>query len=206
MRYHISDPLAYELGLLNAPALVTNALNNAILFASAGFPADDALRREVARFKEIVLARVNERIGTQKLGITVDSLDVKSMTPRQTRMAFNEVINAEQGNQKTVLAAKGYANRTVSEARGEAEARINAGKTDRTRVVQTIEGDANYFNNQLPYYKSNPDLFIRQRQTIALQKVMTNAQDKFFLPNRADGQSRELRLQLNREPRREMIR
>jgi hypothetical protein len=29
---------------------------------------------------------------------------------------------------------------------------------------------------------------------------MTNAQEKFFLPARADGKPRELRLQLNREP------
>ncbi len=201
MRYHISDPLAYELGMLNAPALVTNALNNAILFASAGFAADDALRIKVARFKEIVQARVNERITTQKLGIAIDSLDVKSVPPRQARMAFNEVINADQGKQQKILAAQGYANKTLNEAKGEYEARINAGKTDRTRMVQTIEGDATYFKNQLPYYKSNPDLFVRQRQTVALQRVMTNAQDKFFLPNRADGQPRELRLQLNREPK-----
>ena len=35
-----------------------------------------------------------------------------------------------------------------------------------------------------------------------LSRVMTNAQEKFFLPARADGQPRELRLQLNREPQR----
>lgn len=206
MRYHISDPLAYELGLLHAPVLVTNALNNAILYASAGFKVDDALRKDVSRFKEIVLARVNDHIATHKLGIKIDSLDVKSVPPRQARMAFNEVINAEQGNQKTILAARGYASKTLNEAQGEYEARINAGKTDRTRTVQTIEGDANYFKNQLPYYQSNPDLFVRQRQTVALQRVMTNAQDKFFLPNRADGQPRELRLQLNREPKLETFR
>ena len=206
LRYHISDPLAFELGLLNAPALVTNALNNAILYASASFMADDALRHKVDRFKEIVMDRMNKRIAAQALGIKIDSLDVKSVTPRQTRMAFNEVINAEQGQQKTILAAQGYAKRVENEAQGEAQARINAGKTDRTRLVQTIEGDANYFKNQLPYYHSNPDLFVRQRQTVALLRVMTNAQDKFFLPNRADGQARELRLQLNREPRKESFR
>ncbi len=206
LRYRISDPLAYELGLLNAPALVTNLLNNAILFASAGFAADDALRKEVTRFKEIVQARVNDRIAAQKLGIAVDSLEVKAVTPRQTKMAFNEVINAEQGNQKTILAAQGYAKRLLNEAQGEADARINAGKTDRTRTIQTIEGDANYFQNQLPFYQKNPDLFVRQRQTVALQNVMTNVHDKFFLPNRSDGQPRELRLQLNREPRRESFR
>ena len=206
LRYHISDPLAYELGLLNAPTLVTNALNNAILYASARFAADDALRKEVALFKEIVLARMNEHISVQRLGIAVDSLDVKSVTPRQTRMAFNEVINAEQDNQKKILAARSYASKMLLEAQGEAEGRINAGKTDRTRLVQTLEGDADYFKNQLPYYQRNPDLFIRQRQTVALQRVLTNAQDKFFLPNRADGQPRELRLQLNREPRRDTFR
>jgi hypothetical protein len=30
--------------------------------------------------------------------------------------------------------------------------------------------------------------------------VLTNVQDKIFLPERADGQPRELRLMLNREP------
>jgi hypothetical protein len=30
--------------------------------------------------------------------------------------------------------------------------------------------------------------------------VLTNVQDKIFLPQRGDGKPRELRLQLNREP------
>jgi hypothetical protein len=30
--------------------------------------------------------------------------------------------------------------------------------------------------------------------------VLTNVQDKIFLPQRADGKTRELRLMLNREP------
>jgi hypothetical protein len=31
-------------------------------------------------------------------------------------------------------------------------------------------------------------------------QVLTNVQDKIYLPQRADGQPRELRLMLNREP------
>ena len=34
----------------------------------------------------------------------------------------------------------------------------------------------------------------------AMGQVLTNVQDKFYLPQRADGKPRELRLQLNREP------
>ena len=34
----------------------------------------------------------------------------------------------------------------------------------------------------------------------AMGQVFTNVQDKIFLPQRADGKPRELRLMLNREP------
>jgi hypothetical protein len=34
----------------------------------------------------------------------------------------------------------------------------------------------------------------------AMAQVLTNVQDKIFLPQRADGKPRELRLMLNREP------
>jgi hypothetical protein len=33
-----------------------------------------------------------------------------------------------------------------------------------------------------------------------MPQMLTNVQDKIFLPQRADGKPRELRLQLNREP------
>ena len=33
-----------------------------------------------------------------------------------------------------------------------------------------------------------------------MAQVLTNVQDKIFLPQRADGKPRELRLMLNREP------
>ncbi len=38
------------------------------------------------------------------------------------------------------------------------------------------------------------------RQVKTLGKVMAEAQGKWFLPNRNDGKSRELRLELSREP------
>ena len=38
------------------------------------------------------------------------------------------------------------------------------------------------------------------RRSGALAQILTNAPDKFFIPDRADGASRELRIQINREP------
>ncbi len=46
----------------------------------------------------------------------------------------------------------------------------------------------------------NRNLFAQQKLAEMMALVLTNVQDKFFLPERADGHSRELRIQLNREP------
>ena len=36
-RYRITDPIAFHFDFANAPVFITNALNNALLFASASF-------------------------------------------------------------------------------------------------------------------------------------------------------------------------
>ena len=66
--------------------------------------------------------------------------------------------------------------------------------------VKYIQADAKAFTDLLPSYQSNPYLFTQQRVAEAMAQVLTNVQDKIFLPQRADGKPRELRLQLNREP------
>ena len=43
-------------------------------------------------------------------------------------------------------------------------------------------------------------MFVQQRLTEKIGQVLTNVQDKIYLPERADGKTRELRLQLSREP------
>ncbi|MFN7140680.1 MAG: hypothetical protein ACK4UN_15195, partial [Limisphaerales bacterium] len=93
-------------------------------------------------------------------------------------------------------------NETLSRARSEANAIVNAGEAERNRLVQFVAAEAKEFQDLLPAYQANPELFTRLRQTEYLQRVMTNAQEKIYIPGRADGQKRELRLQLNREPQR----
>ena len=56
------------------------------------------------------------------------------------------------------------------------------------------------FNDLLPKYKANPALFANILLSEKIGQVLTNVQDKIYLPERADGKTRELRLQLSREP------
>ena len=93
----------------------------------------------------------------------------------------------------------------VALAGADATARLNSAETDRTRLVQSVLSDADNFRRLRPRYESNPDLFVQQRLVETMGRVLTNAQDKIYLPERADGKTRELRLLLNREPQKPKV-
>ncbi len=201
LRYRIKQPLAYVLDFANASNLVQNALNNALFHASAHFNVDDALRLNRLGLKERITARVQQLVDRQGLGITLEQLDLETKPPRYVNEWFEAVPRAEQERGQTNQMAQTYAGRLLNTAQGDANAVINAGETDREQFVQAVAAEAKYFTNQLPHYRSNPELFVARLQTETLHRVLTNAAvEKMFVPERARGRPLELRIQLSREP------
>jgi len=207
--YRITDPLAYAFNFWHSPAdrnyrdgspFITNALNNALFYAAAQFNVDDAWTREVQRFREAVTERFNALISTEQLGVSVDQLNLEVVPPRQLKAKFDEVVQAGLDRDKLVSAARSYANETLARARGEAESRVNLARSDSRRQVELVGAEAAKFAELQPQYGQNPSLFVERRLAEVMGRVMTNVQEKFFVPARADGQSRELRLLLGREP------
>ncbi len=201
LRYRIREPgLRYTFDFVNASNLVLNAFNNALVYAAAHYRVDDVLTRDFAGFQELVRSRMDQLVAQQGLGIIVDQVDLKPIAPRKLRENFDAVAQAALKREQLLNQARSYANQTTNRARAEAAARINIGESDRKRLVEMVAADAKRFSDLLPDYRRNPDLFLLQQQTEVLQRVLTNAQEKIVLPTRADGQPRELRLQLSREP------
>lgn len=201
LRYRIHSPLDYALNFVNASNLVQNALNNALFYASARFTVDEALRLKILVLKEQISARVQSIVDKQQLGITVEQVDLQSIAPRYLQPAFAAVLSAEQERRQTNEVAVTYANRARSAAEGEANSLINAGETDRARLVQTVAAEARYFTNQLPYYERDPKLFMDRVRGEAILRILTNSSmEKFFIPEGQEGQTRELRTLLSREP------
>lgn len=200
LRYRITDPIRYTFDFSNAPTLVTNALNNALLYAAARFSVDDALTRDVTGLRDRVYNRLLQLIDQQALGIEIEPPTIQAIPPRQLKAEFERVSQVAMQSQKLLNEARSYESEVLSKARSEATARINAGETERTRLVEFVSAEAKKFQDLLPQYQANPELFVQLRQAEVLERVMTNVQEKIYVPARADGQKRELRLQLNREP------
>lgn len=198
--FHIEDPIRYVFGFVDASNVVLNAINNALICSAAQFNVDDILTRDVAGFRDAVRRRASDLIEQEKIGVVVDQCDVQSIPPRQLKPAFDAVITAGQNRSKLLNDARSYENQVLSKASADTESRINLAESDRARLVNDVASQAQRFAEILPNYEANPNLFVQQRLADTLGRVLTNVQDKVFLPQRADGKPRELWLQLNREP------
>jgi membrane protease subunit HflK len=200
LNYHIEDPIRFVFNFMSASNTVQNALNNALLYAAAHFNVDDILTRDVAGFRVAVLQRVSDLTEQEQLGIVIDQCEVQSIPPRQLQDVFTRVTTARENRNKILLDARSYENQVLSQAGAEASSITNAAAADRARYVQSITAEAKRFDDLLPKYESNPGLFAQVTLVQAMGPILTNVQDKIFLPERADGKPRELRLMLNREP------
>ncbi|HTV39006.1 MAG TPA: protease modulator HflK [Candidatus Sulfotelmatobacter sp.] len=200
LAYHVADPLDYTFDFADASNAVLNVLDNALLYTAATFSADDALINARAQFQDAVQERATALLEEENLGVVVDYCTVDSIPPRQLTDIFNQVTIAREKRSETINQAVSYANQTTNNAIATAAGIINLAQSTEFNYVTNLVASANQFKDILPYYKQDPSLYIQQTFVSMVGGALTNVEDKWYLPQRADGKPRELRLLLNREP------
>jgi membrane protease subunit HflK len=199
LTYRISEPVRYVFSFVNASNAVQNALDNALLWSASQFQVDNVLTRDVAGFQEAVRRRTVELIQKQDLGVTVEQCVVQSVRPRQLKDAFDQVTSAEQNRGKALIAAHSAENQMTNQASADARSIISMAQIDGDQLVKDTKAQAERFKDILPQYQRTPELFVQMQLSETLGRVLTNAQDKIFVAEGADGKPRELRLLFNRE-------
>jgi regulator of protease activity HflC (stomatin/prohibitin superfamily) len=100
----------------------------------------------------------------------------------------------------TVLdTARSYENQLLSKASADASSSINTAQSERARLVNDVQSQADRFNEVLPRFRANPNLFVQQRLNDTFGRILTNVQDKVLVPDSSNGKSIEMRYLLNRE-------
>jgi membrane protease subunit HflK len=202
LKYRL-DParaISYTFNYTEATNLIQNLLDNSLIHASAQFTAERALYLDLNKFREQVTERFTRHLEDLQLGIVVEGIEVQTTAPISVKPAFDDVIIAVQAATTNISQAEIYARISTNAAAAEATRMINDGLTHSNELVKTVASDASMFSQLEPHFRSNPQLFKQRLLTETMERVLTNAQEKFFIPARTDGKTRELRLQLSREP------
>lgn len=199
IHYHIVDPLHYVFDFTKAASAVQDALNNALVATAARFNVD-AIYPDNPAFQDAVLQKFSDLADQENLGISLEFGDVRSLPPRQLTAVFTQVTTARENRHKLLDDARSYQNKVLSDASAQSVTITNLAATDRDNYVKSLKAESKRFTDLLPQYEKYPNLFAQQQLVLAMANVLTNVQDKMFLPEREDGKPRELRLMLNREP------
>jgi membrane protease subunit HflK len=207
--YEISDPQTAIFGfaggtnqqfnLAGISNAVQNAADNALVATAARFNVDDILYANINGFQSAVEERIKELVKQEKLGVSIDNCQVRSLPVRQLEPDFLQVTDARQKRNEVIEKALGDGKTILSEAGAQANLITNNAESARFKYVTSMNADMAAFTNLLAQFKTNTVLYEQMRLAEAMPQILTNA-DKFFLPRRADGKARELRVMLNREP------
>src|SRR5215469_13123282 len=110
--YRIDNPVRFTFGFVDASNVVLNALNNAIVYASAHFNVDDVLTRDKVGFKEAVQRRAAQLLDRENAGVVVDDCNVETTWPRQQAVAaaFSAVLSAQINRDKLLQEASSHTN------------------------------------------------------------------------------------------------
>lgn len=198
---------------------------DAIVTTTVNYSIDDAISNRFPIVTE-VKRRLQDKLDSIDSGIKVDAMQITSLTwPRQVDNEFEAASKASQESQEIVTEAKGDAERMLNETgganaeriladlkadglsedkrivllsqlSGAAQARISVARTYRTEVVERARANADYLAKLLPEFEKRPELVLDKIHQEAIEEIMSNADEKFFIqPGKGD----EIRILINRD-------
>ncbi|NLK42455.1 MAG: hypothetical protein GX298_10435 [Planctomycetes bacterium] len=88
----------------------------------------------------------------------------------------------------------------VARLAGQVQTVIAEARAYRMRVVEEAKANAEYLMALLPEYRKRPELILQQIYQNAVQEVLGNAEEKIMIQPSEDGQRREIRVLINRDP------
>jgi membrane protease subunit HflK len=200
LHYKVEDPFRYEFDFVDASNSVRDALDEALIYASARFTNVDDVLRDPTKMQEAVQTRVAQLAQEQDLGISVGDCTVEAVPPVRLQPDFERVSTALSTAQTVQNEAEAERNRITNEAAAEANRRISVARTDATNLVASVKADAGRFAALLPEYKTNPTLVRSYLYYNTVAEVMTNVPGKWYMPENPGGEPWEIRLQLSRPP------
>ena len=224
-----SGEIYYNVVKVELTPFLTSLFEDAVVQTMVNYTIDQAISsrdripRDVGKF-------LQDKLDAIESGINVVSVQLtNSVYPPQVKAAFEASTLASQQRDKVRNKAQEDAYRilsqaagpvakelyaalldeTVSEERkeylwtqiaGTAQEKLSDARIDATRVVKEAEANADYLKNLLPEYQQRPELVVQRLYLDAIENVLSNADEKFFVQSTQGAKGKEIRVLLNRDP------
>lgn len=159
VKYRITDPVAYALGVGNIEAVVNGSVSNAMVEAAANMSVDDILTSGKEQFSNKAVTKAQEKLDIAKAGITISSLELRKVTmPKEVVDIYNEV-NAASVQASTLMEnAQKYMDTTIPAAQAQASTLVSSANTDYSNSISAANKALIEFWGVLQEFKANKNV------------------------------------------------
>ena len=199
VQYRVTDPKLY-LFTVRFPEDTLRDVSESIMREVIGDRSvDEVLTIGRADIENTALELHKAYMLRYSLGITIDQVQLKNVTPPvQVQASFNEVNQSQQERERMINEAMGTRNRVVPRARGEADKQIAEAEGQAIRRINEAEGDATRFKAVFAEYEKAP-VVTRQRLYLeTMAEVLPSFQRRIIMDGSQPSQPLSF-LQLDRQ-------
>ena len=176
VQYRISNLKDFVLNVRDPEASLRKALESALRFVVGDNSLEQTLTVGREQIAQDVAERLQSYLDIYAAGLIVQQVNIeKTDPPSAVKAAFDDVVAAREDKIRLQNEAERYALTIVPEARGQAEARIQAAEAYREEVIAKAEGEVVRFNKLLAEYKKAPKVTRDRLYLDAMQGVLSNS-------------------------------
>jgi membrane protease subunit HflK len=208
---------------------LSSIFEDAVVRTMVHYTIDEAISSR-DRIPQDVEEFLQDKLDAIESGIQVVSVQLtNSVYPPQVKAAFEASTLASQQRDQVRHQAQEEAYRTLSEAAGPvarelydalhdetvseekkevlwsqiggtAQKKLSDARIYATKVEKDAEASATYLKSLLPEYRQRPELVIQRLYLDVIEQILSNADEKFVVQSTQGAKSKEIRVQLNRDP------
>ena len=181
IQYRIADGRAFLFNVVNPIATLQESTASALRQVIGNTTLDQVLTSG----RETVRAGVQEQLSyiLKSYGTGMQVVDVAlqpAKPPDEVKDAFDNAIKAEQEREQIVNQARGYQEKVIPEANGQAQRLLAGARAYREQVVLNAQGETARFLAMLPEYKHSPSV-MRERLYLSTVESVLSKTNKLFL-------------------------
>jgi modulator of FtsH protease HflK len=176
-KYRISNPSDYKYGSKHPERLAILLIQSSIIDCVGRLDVDTVLTSGRKIIQSDMLEAVRKSLSELDLGITINSIEVKSTRPPgSVAMAFKDVVDARSEAETIQHEANSFRNQIIPEAKAKAARIINEADSYKTVRITQAEGRSEKFSLFAEQYERNRVLTCMRVYLSSMAEIMPSLQ------------------------------
>lgn len=175
VQYRVTDPAQYLFNVTNPDNSLRQAIDSAVRGIIGQSAMEQVLTTKRAFIRDETQKELENTIRPYNMGITILDVNFQAARPPEAvKAAFDDVIAAREGEQKTIREAQAYRNEVLPLAKGNAQKLIEEATAYKSSVVFKAEGEVASFAKMLPEYRAAPQITRERLYIETMERVLSD--------------------------------